>query len=165
MKSCSTVDQLVGWKPIMLINCWLACWPWHVDQLLIHMLIPSASNSNSTCWSAVAQFVGSTFNNVDQQLINMLNLAFQLVSQQLTNMSNFQCQLVDQQLINMLDLVEQEEENSTCWSTITQHVDFGVRVDQLLINLLTSDWCVGAKVDQLLVNMLIAEESNMLTNN
>ena len=74
-----------------------------------------------------------------QQLINMLNLAFQLVGQQLTNMLNFQCQLVDQQLTNMLDLVEQEEENSTCWSTIAQHVDFVVRVDQLLINLLTCD--------------------------
>ena len=119
MKSWSTVDQLVDWKSILLINswstlliyfnllinCWLTCWPWHVDQLLINMLIPSAKNSNSTCWSTVDQLVDSTFNNVDQQLINMLNEFNLLMNCWPTcwfHVQSIHIRKVDQLLINKL---------------------------------------------------------------
>ena len=59
-------------------------------------------------------------------------------------MLNIPIQHVGQQLTNMLNLVSKKGENSGCWSTVNQHVDmFSVscpRVDQQLINMLSSPW-------------------------
>ena len=146
MKSWSTVDQLVDRKSVslinswstlliyfnLLINCWLTCWHWHVDQVLINMLVLSAKKPNSACWSTVEQLYSTQhcWTTVDQHV----------------EMSVKSCSVVDQLCYFwVIKLI--------CWSTRWFWSWF------MLINCWSTLLMVGAEVDQQLINMLNCEST------
>ena len=143
--------QLFASQFNLLSNRWVTflekstCWV-SIDQLWGTTLI----NSGVESWSTVEQQVDLN-QHVDQWLINFGITSWSTLGDK-----------VDQLLINKLI--------NTCWSTVTQHVDFRIKVSQLLLNKfnfetinwkeLINCWSTSwsTNVDQLLLNMLIFRE-------